>query len=185
MKDYIIKTERLGLRNWQESDEGPFVEMGKDPEVMQHFPELLTEEESIGLIRRLQSHFEKYGYCYFAVDMLETEEFIGFTGLANQTWESEFTPCVDLGWRFKRSAWGKGYATEAAEACLEAAFSKFGLSEVLAFATDTNKASENIMKKIGMTFVGTVQHPLIVNDPRFKHCVVYRSHGEEDGSDRE
>ena len=157
--------------------------MCQDPKVMQHFPNLLSREDSIALIIRLQKHFEDHGYCYFAVDVLETEEFIGFTGLANQTWESEFTPCIDLGWRLKRSAWGKGYATEGAKASLEAAFSKFGLKEVLAFATDTNISSENVMKKIGMQYAGIVQHPSIINDPRFKHCVVYRIEKPDDGNE--
>lgn len=175
MKEYIIKTERLGLRNWGQSDIAPFIEMGKDEAVMQHFPNILSDEESMGLIQRLQKHFETYGYTYFAIDILESDEFIGFAGLANQTWESEFTPCVDLGWRLKRTAWGKGYATEAAKACLDSALSHFGMKEVFAFATNTNLASENVMKKIGMKLVGKVQHPLILNDPRFKHCVVYKS----------
>jgi RimJ/RimL family protein N-acetyltransferase len=174
MKEYIIKTERLGLRNWLPSDEAPFIAMCKDEAVMQHFPKTLSSEDTIALINRLKQHFEVHGYCYFAVDLLETSEFIGFTGLAHQTWESEFTPCVDIGWRLKQAAWGKGYATEAARACLEAAFSKFGLDEVLAFATNTNTASEQVMKKLEMQYIGNVQHPLILNDPRFTHCVVYR-----------
>ena len=173
-KNYIIKTERLGLRNWLPSDEAPFIEMCKDELVMEHFPKPLSEEETLGLISRLKIHFKKYGYCYFAVDILETDEFIGFTGLAYQTWESDFTPCVDMGWRLNRSAWGKGFATEAAKACLDSASEKFGLKEVIAFATDTNIASENVMKKLGMTLIGTVQHPAIIDDPRFKHCVVYK-----------
>jgi len=148
--------------------------MCKDELVMEHFPKPLSEEETLGLISRLDNHFKKHGYCYFALDLTETSEFIGFTGFAKQTWVSDFTPCVDIGWRFKRSAWGKGYATEAAGACLEVAYSKFGLEEVLAFTTDTNVASQKVMKKIGMQYTGTVQHPAIINDARFNHCVVYK-----------
>ena len=54
MNDYILKTERLGLRNWKASDIEPFIEMGKDPEVMQYFPSLLSEEESREFIQKLQ-----------------------------------------------------------------------------------------------------------------------------------
>lgn len=175
MRDYIIKTERLGLRNWIETDLEPFAEMCGDEMVMQNFPKTLSKEETKSFIGRLKAHFKKYGYTYFAVDILDSNEFIGFTGLANQTWESEFTPCVDIGWRLKRSAWGKGYATEASRACLKSAFEKFGLKEVIAFATDTNDASQNVMKKNGMQCIGNVQHPSIVGDNRFKHCVVYKS----------
>lgn len=173
-KEYIIKSERLGLRNWLPSDEVPFIDMCKDELVMEHFPKPLSKEETLGLISRLDNHFKEHGYCYFALDLLDSGEFIGFTGLAKQTWESDFTPCVDMGWRLKRSAWGKGYATEAAGACLEAAYSKFGLEEVLAFTTDTNHASQKVMTKIGMQYAGTVQHPAIINDSRFEHCVVYK-----------
>jgi RimJ/RimL family protein N-acetyltransferase len=175
MNEYVIQSERLGLRNWKEEDEQPFAQMCADPEVMKHFSKPLTEEESKALIGRLQTHFDKHGYCYFAVDILETSEFIGFIGLVNQTWESDFTPCVDIGWRLKRAAWGKGYASEGAKACLEAAFTKFNINEVLAFATDTNIASQKVMEKIGMKQIGMVQHPNIKSDPRFKHCVVYKS----------
>ena len=173
-KNYIIKTERLGLRNWIASDEAPFIEMCKDALVMEHFPKPLSEEETLALISRLKDHYDKYGYCYFAVDLLETGDFIGFTGFANQSWESDFTPCIDIGWRLKQSAWGNGFATEAANACLDAASDKFGINEVIAFATDTNLASQHVMKKLGMKLIGTVQHPAIKDDPRFKHCVVYK-----------
>jgi len=182
MINYLIKTGRLGLRNWLASDTAPFVTMGQDSKVMRYFPELLTEADTIALINNLKKHYEKYGYTYFAMDELATGEFVGFTGLKYQTFESEFTPSVDIGWRLKRSAWGKGYATEAAKACLNVAFNEFGLDEVYSFCPDLNKASEAIMKKIGMTYLGTLQHPKVANDSRFKHCVVYRSQKPEDRS---
>lgn len=174
MKTYLLKTNRLGLRNWLPSDEAPFIELCQDPEVMEFFPAILSAEETLGLIKRLQLHFEKHGYTYFAVDVLETGEFIGFCGLAVQAWQSKFTPCVDMGWRFKQGAWGKGYATEAAEACLQAAEKNFGLQEVFAFAPDLNLPSQNVMKKIGLEYVGDFQHPKIVDDSRFKTCVAFK-----------
>ena len=180
MKNYLIKTERLGLRNWVASDRVPFIAMGQNPEVMRYFPELLTKADSIALINDLKKHYEKYGYTYFAMDELITGEFVGFAGLKYQTFESDFTPSVDIGWRLKRSAWGKGFATEAAKACLDAAFKRFGLNEVYSYCPDLNKASEAIMKKIGMVFVGTLQHPKVAKDSRFKHCVAYRSRKPED-----
>ncbi len=174
MKNYVITTQRLGLRNWIDSDLIPFAEMCADPEVMKHFPSVLTMGETQELINRLDQHFNEFGYTYFAVDLLETKEFIGFVGIKNQTWESEFTPCVDIGWRLKKLAWGKGFASEAARACIEHAPALFGINEILSFATDTNKASEHVMQKIGMSYIGTVQHPAILDDPRFQHCVIYK-----------
>lgn len=173
-KNYTITTQRLGLRNWLPSDKAPFIKMCQDPKVMEFFPAPLSAEETRDLIKRLQLHFEKHGYTYFAVDVLETGEFIGFCGLAVQAWQSEFTPCVDMGWRFKQSAWGKGYATEAAKACLEAAEKQFGLQEVFAFAPDLNLPSQHVMKKIGLEYAGEFQHPKIADDHRFNTCVAYK-----------
>ncbi len=173
MKKYIIKTERLGLRNWIDSDLDPFIAMSRDKEVMYYFSKLLSEQESEDFIYRMQDHFKNPGFCYFAVDLLETNEFLGFTGILHQTFESEYTPCVDIGWRLKKAAWGKGYATEAAKACLEEAFTKFNINEIYSFAPEKNINSEAVMKKIGMNFIDTFQHPMIINDPRFRECVVY------------
>jgi len=175
LKQYILKTERLGLRNWKESDIAPFVEMCKDPKVMQYFPKTLSEEASKTLIKILQQHFTDFGYTYFAVDVLNTNEFIGFTGLKYQTFKSKYTPSVDIGWRLKRSSWGKGYATEAARSCMDAAFEKFNLEEVYSYCLDTNTASEAVMKKIGMKYIGAFQHPNSIEDSRIRECVVYKS----------
>lgn len=123
MSGYILKAERLGLRQWKVSDYVPFAKMCADPEVMRYFPTTLSTEESNTLIDSFKQRFEQYGFTYYAVDILTTKEqsaqFIGFAGLLPQTYKSAFTPNVDIGWRLKKSVWGKGYATEAAKACLE------------------------------------------------------------------
>ncbi len=162
------------MRNWQEADVPPLAEMSLDPEVMFYFPDVQSEEATKDLVQRLKEHFDDFGYTYFAMDELETGTFVGFNGLKYQTFESGFTPSVDIGWRLTRSAWGKGYATEAAKACLDAAFDQFGLREIYSYCPDLNKPSEAIMKKIGMEFVGTFMHPKVAGDSRFKHCVVYQ-----------
>ncbi|MFC7358265.1 GNAT family N-acetyltransferase [Jejudonia soesokkakensis] len=174
MGDYIITTKRFGLRNWKENDIEPFAEMCADPKVMKYFPSVLSETETKQLVSRLQNHFEEYRFTYFAIEALENQEFLGFTGLMKQTWESEFTPCVDLGWRLKQSAWGKGIATEAAKACIDYAFSELKLKELYAFAAKGNIASEQVMKKLGMTFQGNFIHPKIKDDPRFPYCFAYK-----------
>jgi len=171
---YIIKTERLGLRNWLPSDEAPFIEMGQDPEVMRYFPNTLSKEEVQLSIENFRKHFDAFGYTYFAMDELSTGHFIGFTGLKLQTFESEYTPSVDIGWRLARSAWGKGYATEAAQACMDAAFNRYYLNEVYSYCPDLNEDSEAIMKKIGMEFIGTFTHPKVASDSRLKNCLVYK-----------
>ena len=173
MKEYLIKTEHIGLRNWLPSDLDPYTHMCQDPEVMKYFPAGLTRKEAEHFIHRMQTHFTKYGFCYFAADLLKSDEFIGFVGILHQNYKSDYTPCVDIGWRLKRSVWGKGYATEAAEACLKFAFSKMNVKEIYSFATIDNTGSENIMKKIGMEFISTFDHPYLKDHPEMKECVVY------------
>ena len=174
MSEYHIITQRLGLRNWIDDDIAPFVAMCQDDEVMKHFPRKPTETEAIASIRRSQAHFEEHGFTYFAVEELSSNEFIGFVGLKNQTYESPFTPCVDIGWRLRRSSWGKGYATEAARACIDYAFSCLCLDSVLAVCAHTNTGSEAVMKRIGMTQIGSFKHSEIESDSPLNPCLAYQ-----------
>ncbi len=175
MKEYIIKNKRLGLRNWNASDLLPFTEMCQDKEVMKYFPNLLSEKDVENFIERMQIHFKEFGFCYFAVDILETKEFIGFTGMLHQTYKSPFTPCIDIGWRLKRKAWNTGFATEAANACLSFASNHLKLKEVYSIASKANLNSIHVMKKIGMEFHSEFQHPALLKNELLKDCVVYHS----------
>ena len=174
---YLLQTERLGLRNWQHSDMDVFAEMNADKEVMAFFPNMLSNEESLASAERFMEHFEKYGFTYFASETISDQQFIGFIGLMHQTYESPFTPCVDIGWRLRRTAWGKGFATEGAGACLNFAFSKIGLQEVIAVAPKLNVRSENVMQKIGMVKVGEFNHPKIKETSPLAICNVYKREG--------
>ena len=109
-----LTTERLLLRRWQDSDLAPFAELNADPEVMRHLREPMTREESDAFAARIEEHLETDGYGLWAVEVRETGAFVGFTGLARQTFEAPFNPSVEVGWRLAREAWGHGYATEAA-----------------------------------------------------------------------
>ena len=117
-KEYLFTSERLGFRNWMGDDFRELAALCGDEEVMAHFPFPLLEEETKALFVRLLDHYADHGYTYFAVEVLETKEFIGFIGLAYQEYESVFSPATDIGWRLKKSAWGKGYATEGAKRCV-------------------------------------------------------------------
>jgi [ribosomal protein S5]-alanine N-acetyltransferase len=89
---------------------------------MEYFPGILTDDETTEMIKRINLHFDKYGFGLFAVEKIATEEFIGFTGFMVPTFESFFTPCIEIGWRIKKQHWDKGYATEAAKACIHYGF---------------------------------------------------------------
>src|SRR3954447_10226295 len=114
MTPYIIDTARLGLRRLLESDRRSFVEMNQDPDVMKYFPKMLTEQETFELEERIRSHFEKNNYGLYAVELKSIQEFLGYTGFAIPAFESFFTPCIEIGWRYRKEFWGQGFATEAA-----------------------------------------------------------------------
>lgn len=174
MANYLIKTARLGLRNWTENDLVPFAEMCADAEVMRYFPKPLTTSEVAALIERFQKHFDEFGYTYFAVDELATGKFIGFTGLMYQTYEAPFTPNADIGWRLKQNAWGKGFASEAATACLDFGFKTIKLSAIYAVCPKQNQPSEGVMKKIGMHYDTKFIHPALDDYPALAECLLYK-----------
>ena len=170
---YIFTSERLGFRDWNDDDLDEFAEINADPKVMEHFPKPLTREETKGFIDRLQKHYIANGHNYFAAEILETGELIGFIGLALQTYESDFTPNVDIGWRLKTSAWRKGYATEGAKRCLDLAFNELKLEKVISTCVLINTNSENVMKKLGMRKVKTFTHPNLKDYPEMGDSVLY------------
>lgn len=170
---YILQSKRLGFRTWTKADLPEFAEMNADPEVMKHFPGTLTTKESEDFIERLQRHYEKHNYCYFATEVLATGEFIGFVGLAYQTYESAFTPATDIGWRLKRSAWGNGYATEGAKRCLAYAFEELNLNRIISTCILSNTRSEHVMNKIGMIKKGTFDHSRLTDFPDYQKCMWY------------
>ncbi len=171
--NYLFTSLRLGFRNWENSDRHEFAKLNSDPDVMAHFPELLTEEETIAFLSRLQTHYLEHGYTYFVVDLLENNEFIGFIGIANPTYEADFTPAVDIGWRLKKTAWGNGYAVEGAKRCLQFAFEDCKLDRIIATCPVVNKPSENVMKKLGMEKIGTFNHPKLIAFPILERCFHY------------
>ena len=170
---YLFTSERLGFRNWSKDDLGEFSEMNADPEVMAYFPIPLTKKESAEFLQRLQQHYKDHGYNYFATEVLETGEFIGFIGLAYKDYSSALTPATDIGWRLKKTAWNKGFATEGARRCLNYAFETLNLDHIIATFTKNNFNSENVMKKIGMKKLGTFNHPKLKEDPSFEKCACY------------
>jgi len=171
--NYLFTSERLGFRNWTANDLKEFSEINADLEVMKHFPNTLSENETRDFIQRLIDHFNKRGHTYFATEILETGEFIGFIGLAYQTYEADFNPATDIGWRLKKTAWRKGYATEGAKKCLEYAFNKLNIDRIISTCTLNNKNSENVMKKIGMIKQGVFKHPKLKDYPTYEECVWY------------
>ena len=172
--EYLFTSERLGFRNWQEKDKVPFYKMTSDKEVMEYFPNTLTKKESDDLIKKLSNHYLKNGYTFFAVDVLKTKQFIGFIGLVNAEIETDFTPCIEIGWRLQKESWNNGFATEGAKRCLKFAFEVLKAKEIYSYTALDNKKSENVMQKIGMQKQGTFEHPLLEDGHWLKTELYYK-----------
>lgn len=171
---YLFKSERLGFRNWLESDIELMSAINADEKVMEFFPAIASKDQTIEFIEKMQKQFKEKGFCYFAVDKLENNEFIGFIGLSEKLFEAEFTPCIDIGWRLRSEEWNKGYAGEGAKRCLEYANEVLKLEKIVSIAPKINVKSEKVMKKIGMEKVLEFEHPLLINDERLRDCVLYQ-----------
>ncbi|WP_231758834.1 GNAT family N-acetyltransferase [Microbulbifer elongatus] len=168
------RTARLQLRQWCDDDRELFAAMNADSAVMEFFPALLSREESDAGIDRQIAHINRYGWGFWAVEMLSDKRFIGFVGIKNVTGDMPFAPAVEIGWRLASSAWGKGYASEAANASLQVAFEQLGLDEIVSFTVPGNVRSRAVMEKLGMVQGERFQHPGLPEGHSMQEHVLYR-----------
>ena len=172
-----LTTGRLLLREWREDDKAPYAALNADPVVMEHFPSTLTPEQSDEMVERMAASWRDRGYGLWAVEVRESGTFIGFVGLSSPAWEAHFTPCVEVGWRLARHAWGHGYATEAARAAIGWGFAELDLpgDQIVSFTTVANERSQRVMQRLGMQHdpADDFDHPLL---PEWagRHHVLYR-----------
>lgn len=171
-----LRTERLTLRRWRDADRAPFAQMNADPRVMEFFPAPLSREESDALITRIEAGFDRHGFGLWALEVRETGEFIGFTGLAPPEFEAHFTPAVEVGWRLAAPAWGRGYATEAARAAIAFGFERAGLEEIVSMTSALNERSRAVMERLGMSRdpADDFDHPGIPAGHPLRRHVLYR-----------
>jgi RimJ/RimL family protein N-acetyltransferase len=174
-----LRTERLLLRSWRAEDLGPFAALNADPEVMRHFPAAMGREQSDALASRAQTELDERGYGLWALEVVAGPHagcFAGFTGLSVPTFEAAFTPCVEVGWRLTRWAWGRGYATEAGVAALRYGFMNAGLNEVVSFTVAANLRSQAVMGRLGMIRdpADDFYHPNMPEGSPLRRHVLYR-----------
>ncbi|MFK8039155.1 MAG: GNAT family N-acetyltransferase [Crocinitomicaceae bacterium] len=172
-KNYVFTSQRLGFRNWLVEDVEQMIAINRNKDVMRYFPAHATPEQTIEFIERMQALFHEKQYCYFAVDLLETNEFIGFIGLNDINYEAPFATSVDIGWRIAEKYWNKGYATEGAKECLNYGFNQLKLGAIVSVAPEKNAPSISVMTKIGMTKSLTFKHPKLLKYPELMECVCY------------
>lgn len=154
MQEPEIRTRRLRLRRWRTEDVAPYAAICADPEVMRHIGDGATRtqaqaERAIALFER---EWEASGYGLFAVERVSDGAMIGFTGFSDPTFLPEIMPAVEIGWRFARSTWGQGLATEAARAALHFGRARLGLADVVCIFQVANLGSARIAHKLGLRF---------------------------------
>ena len=175
-----LNTERLVLRRWTPGDREVFAALNADPVVMEHFPAPLTRADSDALVDQLDAHLGEHGWGRWAVEVrgdgADAGRFAGFAGLAVPRFQAHFTPAMEIGWRLARWAWGHGYATEAASAALDFAFSSLGRTEVVSFTAAINLRSQAVMRRLGMTrdADGDFEHPALSAAHPLRRHVLYR-----------
>ena len=170
----VTETERLIIRHYKDEDFDAFAEMNADESVMEHFSNTLSQEESRAMFERLNTRLEETGKSFWAVELKENNDYIGFIGLSEPNYEADFMPCTEIGWRLRSQYWGKGYATEGAKACLQVGWDRFGLEEILSIAVTRNLPSIHVMGKLGMTYDKNFFHPQLHQWPEIEECVLYR-----------
>jgi RimJ/RimL family protein N-acetyltransferase len=170
-----LRTSRLLLRQWRETDFEPFAALNADPEVMRHFPAPLTRDQSNAFVSRARAHIGVLGWGLWAIE-LDAAPFIGFVGLSEARFDAHFTPAVEVGWRLAREHWGRGYATEAGRAALAFGFDELGLPEIVSFTTVANDRSRRVMERLGLTRdpADDFGHPRLAPDDPLRPHVLYR-----------
>ena len=170
-----LTTERLVLRRWAEADRAAFHAMNSDPAVMATIGPLMSRAESDAFMNRIEAAFDGQGFGLWCVEL--DGEAIGYTGYM-KPW---FRDGIEIGWRLRSEHWGRGYAPEAARACLAVGFTPraeggIGFEEVLTFTAASNHKSIRVMEKLGFErdHDGDFDHPGVPEGSSLRRHVLYR-----------
>ena len=148
----MIETDRLILRPWREADRESYAALNADPEVMHDYPALPERDWVDAKFDRYSAHFRNHGFGRWMLERKSDGQTLGYTGIMPIWPEHPYGEGMEIGWRLVRSAWGQGYASEAATAALADGFGRLGFDEVVAYTTETNDRSQAVMRRSGMTY---------------------------------
>jgi len=144
-----LKTARLTLRPWREDDRDAFAAMNADPEVAWDLGGPLSRAESDTKFDRYVATFARLGFSRLVIEDAE-RRFLGYAGVQPSRPDHPLGPHAEIGWRLARSAWGKGYATEAARIALDDFFARSKIVEVLAYTSPDNARSQAVMARLAL-----------------------------------
>ena len=147
----MIGTGRLILREWRDEDRDAFLAMCNSPAVMEHLGGPATAAEVDAGIARVRACQAENGYCFWAMERRSDGAFLGFCGL--KVADDPGTPVhreVEIGWRLRADAWGRGYAREAAAAALDWGWANLDVGRIVAITVPGNGRSWRLMERLGM-----------------------------------
>jgi ribosomal-protein-alanine N-acetyltransferase len=163
----ILETERLRLREFVPEDADALAEVLGDPVAMQYYPAPFDRAEIDNWIRRNRARYIDTGFGLWAMLLKDSGELIGDCGCYVREVDGSFE--FELGWHVRRDLWGRGYATEAAQRCIECAFSKLGAERIIALVRPENVSSCRVAEKVGMTC------QKIIVWRGYEHCIYVRT----------
>ncbi len=146
----VLETDRLTLRRFTEADADLLTELDSDPEVTFHITGGIPEFDDEMLLHWLANYERWPGYGFFAAIEKDSGEFIGWFHLRP---EADDDAVPELGYRLRKAAWGRGYATEGSRALVDKAFGDLGARRVTAFTLAIHGASRRVMEKSGLRFI--------------------------------
>jgi RimJ/RimL family protein N-acetyltransferase len=151
MAELVAETERLRLRTWTASDREEFVRRLNTPAVMRWLGGVQDEAAYSVAFERFEQYQREFGHTLWIVERKADSALLGFCGLKRVNSPGAPNPGdFEVGWRLREDAWGQGFAKEAAIASLDLAFDKFRAPHVVALTVDGNRASQGLMKRLGM-----------------------------------
>lgn len=163
---FRLETERLVMREWRDDDLDAFHAINSDPKVRETLGPIMTRQQVANLIDWLQGYQQENGYCFWALEQKSDDRLIGWCGLIRSRHDVPVKGKVEIGWRLAFDAWGKGYVTEAAKACIKWAVEKFPDEEIWAITSENNHRSRAVMERLGMKYLPEMDfdHPEV--DPQ-------------------
>ncbi len=152
---FRLETERLILRDWTDEDHAPFLRHTNTADVMRWLGGVLDEDRATGMLQRLDAYRRDFGFTFWIVERKQdgghlAGEILGFCGLKRANLPPGPLGDMEIGWRFRQDAWGRGYAKEAAAAAMRAGFERFGAPHMVALTVLENTASWGLMLRLGM-----------------------------------
>jgi len=145
---YVVETVRLGLRNLELSDNSELYKILSDRETMVHYPRPYTQKETEDWINRSIKSYKNNNFGLWAVIIKKEKRFIGQCGISMQNIDGEDVP--EIGYHINKNYWKRGFASEAAQKCLEYGFIDLGLEKIFIHTSVKNIPSMRVAEKVGM-----------------------------------